>query len=160
MFDAETSIAAAFAAATSRELRDGLAKIEHCLAQLDERQVWWRPTPSQNSVANLMLHLRGNVRQWIVNGAAGAADDRNRPSEFAEVGPVPKAELALQLSGTIDQAVAVINAQTATSLLESRRIQGFDTTVLTAIVESVAHFRGHCQEIVSLTPTARRRLSF
>src|SRR5262245_29165669 len=46
------------------ELADALKRIEHCLAQLNDEQVWWRPTESMNSIGNLLLHLAGNVRQW------------------------------------------------------------------------------------------------
>ena len=68
-------------------------KIAHCLDQLSEEQVWWRPADSMNSIGNLILHLCGNMRQWMVAGIGGAADIRQRSAEFAERGPIPKAEL-------------------------------------------------------------------
>ena len=72
-----------------RELEAAFGRIKHCLRQLSEEQVWWRPSPALNSIGNLILHLCGNLRQWIVAGLGGAADHRNRPSEFAEPGPLP-----------------------------------------------------------------------
>ena len=147
----DSQVTAAFLDGLSHELRGGLEKIGHCLRQLDEEQVWWRPTPDQNSIANLILHLEGNVRQWIVSGVGGEADVRDRPREFAESGPIEKRELLARLADVVDLSIQIISNQTADALLKQRRIQGFDTNAAGAIVHSVAHFQGHSQEIVSLT---------
>jgi hypothetical protein len=128
-----------------------LAKIKHCLGQLTDEQAWWRSRPSLNSIGNLILHLCGNLRQWIVAGLGGAADGRDRPAEFAECGPIPNDELLRTLEAVVDEARAVLARQTARQLLEARRIQGFDVSGLAAIFDSVPHFRGHTQEIVGLT---------
>jgi uncharacterized damage-inducible protein DinB len=126
-------------------------RIKHCLDQLNDEQLWWRPEPSMNSIGNLILHLCGNVRQWIVAGLGGAADVRNRPAEFAERGPMPKRELLRQLEATVADSKRVLTGLTAEQLLRIRRIQGWDVTGLTAIFDSVPHFRGHTQEIVHMT---------
>jgi hypothetical protein len=147
----DSQVAIAFTSAMVHQLREGLKKVEHCLAQLNDEQTWWRPTSSQNSIANLMLHLDGNVRQWIISGVGGEPDVRDRPREFAQSGPIAKGDLVAILTATIEAAIQAIDQQTGTSVLQARRIQGFDTTVAAAIVDSVSHFRGHCQEIVSLT---------
>jgi hypothetical protein len=83
--------------------------------------------------------------------AGGAADSRDRPAEFSEVGPIPKDELLRKLEDVVDEARAVLARQTARQLLEARRIQGFDVTGLAAIFDSVPHFRGHTQKIVYIT---------
>ncbi|HUG89367.1 MAG TPA: DUF1572 family protein, partial [Planctomycetaceae bacterium] len=127
------------------------AKIRHCLNQLTDEQVWWRPTPPQNSIANLILHLCGNVRQWIISGLGREPDIRNRPQEFAERGPVPRDELIGQLDDAVRQADAVLGTLTPEQLLAHCRIQGFDTTGLSAIFDSVGHFKGHTQEIICLS---------
>jgi hypothetical protein len=133
------------------ELSSALGKIKHCLGQLSDEQVWWRPQPSLNSIGNLVLHLCGNVRQWLVAGLGGAADVRNRPAEFAERGPIPRAELLRQLGAVVDEARAALARQTARQLLDVRPIQGWQVTGLAAIFDSVPHFRGHAQEIVHMT---------
>jgi hypothetical protein len=104
-----------------------------------------------NSVANLMLHLSGNVRQWIVSGIGGAKDVRNRPGEFAEQSRRTKNELLATLKSTVDEADAVLSKVTAAELLAPKRIQGFDTTVTGAIFGCVPHFRGHVQEMIHMT---------
>src|SRR5438309_4656919 len=144
-------LATAVGTEAANELASALSRIKHCLGQLTDEQVWWRSRPSLNSIGNLILHLCGNVRQWIVSGLGGAADHRHRPEEFAERGPIPKDELLRKLETVVGEAKAVLARQTARQLLEARRIQGFDVTGLKAIFDSVPHFRGHTQEIVGMT---------
>ena len=144
-------LAAAVGAEAATELAQALEKIEHCLGQMSEAQVWQRPQPALNSVGNLLLHLCGNVRQWVVAGLGGAPDVRDRPAEFAERGPIPKEELRRRLREVVGEARQVLGRQTARQWLEARRIQGFDVTGLGALFSSVPHFRGHTQEIVHMT---------
>src|SRR5689334_16459965 len=74
---------AAVCHAAAAELADALRMIQHCCGQLSDGQIWWRPNESMNSIGNLLLHLTGNLRQWVVSGLGGTADTRNRPAEFA-----------------------------------------------------------------------------
>jgi hypothetical protein len=138
-----------------REARDTLAasvrKIRHCLDQLADDALWWRPHESHNSIQNILLHLCGNVRQWIIHGVGGAPDDRNRPQEFSERRPIAKQALIARLEATVAEADAALGAFDPQRLLEPRRIQGFDTNVLAAIFDSVSHFVGHTHQIVYLT---------
>jgi hypothetical protein len=143
-------VAAAVGTEAAKELTSALGRIKHCLGQLSDEQVWWRSHPSLNSTGNLVLHLCGNLRQWVVAGLGGAADSRDRPAEFAERGPIPKDELRRRLDAVTAEAVGVLGRLTARQLLDPRRIQGFDVTGLAAVFDSVAHFRGHTQEIVHL----------
>ena len=144
-------LAAIVGTAAAHELESALNRIKHCLGQLNGEQVWWRSQPSLNSIGNLILHLCGNLRQWIVAGVGGAADDRDRPAEFAERGPIPKAELKRRLETAVADARRALVGISAHELLKERRIQGWDVTALTAIFDSVPHFRGHTQEIVHMT---------
>jgi hypothetical protein len=144
-------LAVALGKEAAHELTSARARIQHCLDQLTEDQVWWRAQPSLNSIGNLLLHLCGNLRQWIVAGLGGAANHRDRPAEFTQRGPLPKADLLRQLDTVLGQAQDVLGRLTAQQLLQVRRIQGFDMTGLGAIFDSVPHFRGHSQEIVHMT---------
>jgi hypothetical protein len=140
-----------FRAAAHETLAKGLAKIEHCVGQLSDDQIWWRPRPEMNSIANLMLHLSGNIRQWIIAGVGGTKDVRNRPAEFADRSKRSKEEVLATLKSTANEALAVIARQTADDLVAPRRIQGFDINVTDAIFHSISHFRGHVQEIIHMT---------
>jgi hypothetical protein len=145
------SVGQAYLAEARRRLAACHTRIRHCLDQLDDAQVWWRPRPSMNSVANLVLHLCGNLRQWIVSGVGGAPDVRDRPAEFAEREGIPKAELLHRLDEVVREADAELAGLAEARLLDPRRIQGFDETVLSAIFDSLSHLAGHTQEIVHLT---------
>jgi len=144
-------LAGAVATEASNRLAESARKIQHCLNQLSEEQVWWRQSESQNSIANILLHLCGNVRQWIVSGIGGQPDLRDRPQEFSQRRAIPKAELLQQLDDVVRDATAVLSETTAADLLARRRIQGFDVTALAAIFDSVTHFVGHTHQIVYIT---------
>src|SRR2546423_9559223 len=105
---------------------DFLPKIEHCLEKLSDEQIWWRPNEQSNSIGNLVLHLCGNARQWIVCGVGGAPDSRNRDAEFAQREVVPRAELQSLLKKTLDEVDSTLQRFDADSLLGRRTIQGSD----------------------------------
>jgi len=144
-------LATAVGTAAAHEMTSALNCIKHCLGQLSDEQIWWRSHPAMNSVGNLILHLCGNVRQWIAAGLGGGPDTRNRPVEFSERGPIPKDELLRGLKAVVAEAKSVLERQSARQLVEPRRIQGADITGLQAIFNSVPHFRGHTQEIIHIT---------
>jgi uncharacterized damage-inducible protein DinB len=150
-------VADAFRGAMRNEVREGLHKIEHCLRQLDDAQVWWRPLPEMNSIANLLLHLCGNMRQWIVVTAGGSAEDhRNRQAEFDDRSQRPKAELLAMLESTAAEVDRVIASLSAERLIEPVKPQGYDTHVAGAVTHSVTHLRGHVQEIIHVTRSQLR----
>jgi len=128
-----------------------MRKIEHCVGQLNDDQIWWRPRPEMNSIANLILHLSGNLRQWIVAGVGGSKDVRNRPLEFSDRSNRGKDEVISILKATVAEADKVLANVKPGELLSQRRIQGYDKTVIAAIIDTLAHFRGHVQEIIHIT---------
>lgn len=144
-------LATVVGSAAAHELESALKRIKHCLDQLNDEQVWHRSQPSLNSIGNLILHLCGNLRQWIMAGIGEALDVRNRPAEFAERRPILKDELIRRLEAVVEEAKRVLAGVDAQQLSEPRRIQGFEVTGVAAIFDSVPHFRGHTQEIVHMT---------
>src|SRR5712692_3930998 len=82
---------------------DYLPKIERCLAQLTDEQVWWRANPESNSIGNLLLHLCGNARQWIVSGLGSETDRRVRQREFDERTTISRSELLSRLRETLGE---------------------------------------------------------
>jgi hypothetical protein len=151
MADESSEICGVYVAAARQCLAEGMRKIEHCAGQLSDQQIWWRPAPQMNSIANLMLHLGGNLRQWIIAGVGGDKDIRNRPAEFSDRSNRPKAELLAKLKAVVNEADQTLAGLTAEQLLSTRRIQGFDAKVTEAIFDTIAHFRGHVQEIIHMT---------
>jgi uncharacterized damage-inducible protein DinB len=143
--------AAAVTAEAAHEMHSALGRIQHCLDQLTDEQVRHRPADSQNSIANLLLHLSGNLRQWVIAGLGGAADVRDRPAEFADRGGRTKDELWRLLESTVTESRQVLQRLSADELLRVRRIQGFEVSGLRALFDTVPHLRGHTQEIVFRT---------
>ncbi|HAA49487.1 MAG TPA: hypothetical protein DCE43_07185 [Planctomycetaceae bacterium] len=144
-------LSTAVASETNRRLETSVRKIRHCIDQLSDDQLWWRPAEPMNSIGNLVLHLSGNLRQWIVAGVGGAIDNRNRPEEFSERGPIARDDLLALLDLAVNDSREALDGITAESLLRPLRIQGFELTALGAIFDSIPHFGGHTQEIVNLT---------
>jgi uncharacterized damage-inducible protein DinB len=144
--------ARAFVAEARRHLlEDYLPKLERCLEQLSDEQVWWRAGESSNSVGNLLLHLEGNVRQWLVGGVGGAPDRRTRDREFAERERIPLGRLLAALRATLAEADDALGRLDPAALLERRPIQGRDVTVLAAVFHAVEHFSMHTGQIILLT---------
>lgn len=137
--------------ALNDELDAAFGRIVHCVNQLSEAQVWWRPTADMNSIANLVLHLTGNVRQFIGSIVGGEPDTRDRPAEFSARESSPKAELIRKLTDAVHHAHATLATASEEELCRVRRVRDQDWTGLQAVIRSVAHFRGHAQEIIHQT---------
>ncbi len=134
-----------------------LPRIERSLAILGDEDIWWRPNPASNSAGNLVLHLTGNVRQWIISGLGGAPDHRKRDSEFAEQGPIPRRRLSRQLRMTVEEACRVIENLPPSELLRERTIQKFRVTGVVAVLHVVDHFALHAGQILYITKMRRGR---
>lgn len=130
---------------------DFLPKIERCIALLSDEQVWWRPSPESNSIGNLVLHLSGNVRQWIVCGLGGADDARDRDSEFKQRDVITREELLARLRRTLAEVDDVLARFDPEKLLEKRKIQELEVTALEATLHVVEHFSMHTGQIILLT---------
>ena len=131
------------------KLTELLGRIETCVAKLTPEQVWMRGAENENAVGNLMLHLSGNVRQWIICGVGGAQDHRNREAEF----DARSGSDALEgLKATVAEAASVIKSLPHGTLAEKRNIQKhWDLTVLEAIYHVVEHFSMHTGQIIFAT---------
>src|ERR1700682_5512238 len=105
----DSRVAEAFVAQARAFLSDEyLPKIERCLETLTDEQLWWRANENSNSIGNLLLHLSGNARQWIVSGLGGVPDRRQRQGEFDERSVISKAELLARLKETLIDVDAVL----------------------------------------------------
>ncbi|HEV8147101.1 MAG TPA: DUF1572 family protein [Bryobacteraceae bacterium] len=136
---------------STEKLQQYLERIEACVAKLTPTQLWSRDWAHQNAVGNLLLHLTGNVRQWIVCGVGGELDTRQRQTEFDARGGIATEELIAGLRSAIDAAIAVIGRVTPAQLSEPLKIQGYDVNVLQAIYHVVEHFSGHTGQIIFAT---------
>ena len=129
-------------------------KLRLALEAMPPDRLWWRPNVSSNSAGNLLLHLAGNVRQWIVSGVGGAPDVRTRDAEFAAQEGPALAVLLERLEATCAEACAVLAALEPEALLAPREIQGRTTTVCAAVYHVVEHFAGHTGQLILLAKGA------
>ena len=144
-------LAQAFVASSLQQVEHARSKINHCFDQLDTEDLWWVPRDGSNPIGVIIQHLMGNLRQWAVSGIGGQADVRDRPSEFRVGHKNVKRELQMVFNRLLDQVAQVYSKVGATDLLAARRIQGFDTTVLAAIYDTMCHLELHTGQVLYLT---------
>jgi uncharacterized damage-inducible protein DinB len=147
----DAELTSVFLSASTRRLAQYLDRIRQCLDRLSEDQVWTRGSENENAPANLLLHLAGNVRQWIISGIGSKPDVRVRDREFSARGEISKQELLERLESAVEQASEVIAALTPERLRETVVIQGYQITVLEAVFHVVEHFAQHTGQIIFAT---------
>jgi uncharacterized damage-inducible protein DinB len=145
------SLAEAFREYAARKLEDHLGQINRCGHLLDERQLWYRPNARSNSAANLVLHLAGNVRQWIIGGIGGQPMERDRQAEFDRQGGIGREAMLGPLAETVGAACGVIRACDEAALTATYDIQSYRVSGAAAIAHVVEHFAFHTGQIVTTT---------
>jgi uncharacterized damage-inducible protein DinB len=145
------SVPAIFLDFSARKLQQLSERIESCLGELSEEQVWARGSENENAIGNLALHLCGNVRQWVVSGVGGRPDIRDRDAEFAARGGLSRTELARRLRETVVDAAQTLSELPPGRLGERVTIQGYNLSVTEAIYHVVEHFSMHAGQIIFAT---------
>src|SRR6267142_761255 len=130
-------------------------RLSNCVKLLSDEQVWWRPNDASNSIGNLILHLNGNVRQWLVSSFSRLDDQRNRPAEFSQRELIPASELLATLGTTLTEASDVLDSLTEADLLMTLQIQGYTVSGLHAVYQVVEHFALHYGQILYVTKLLR-----
>jgi uncharacterized damage-inducible protein DinB len=151
MDDLEKRTAADFLDVSCRRLEQMTEYLTACVNKLTDEQVWRRQGAYENAVGNLVLHLCGNARQWIMHGVGGAPDVRVRDKEFSADGGMSGAELIALFEQTMDEAKRVIAAVPAERMVERVQPQGRDVSVLEAIYQVVTHVHQHVGQIILVT---------
>jgi len=123
-------------------------RIEKCLGMLTPEQVWARGGENENAIGNLVLHLCGNMNQWIGTGLAGRPDTRQRDKEFAARGDVSPKELSDKLAATIADVTSIIRSFPQARLMEKTTIQNYNVTLVEVIVHVLEHFAQHTGQII------------
>jgi Protein of unknown function (DUF1572) len=126
-------------------------RLRSCVESLSEGQVWWRPNDSSNSIGNLLLHLNGNVTQWLIAPFQHLEDTRDRPAEFSLKTGIPPTELLARMETTMINAGAVFSALTTADLHAGYDIQGYHVTGLHAVYQVVEHFGLHYGQVAYIT---------
>jgi hypothetical protein len=132
-------------------------RLRACVESLTDEQIWWRPNAASNSIGNLVLHLNGNVRQWLVDSFSKREDKRDRPAEFAATGEISGADLLAKLGSTIFEAEQTINRLSEADLVARYEIQGYNVHGLEAVYQVVEHFGLHYGQIAYITKMLKDR---
>lgn len=130
-----------------RMMDESHPRIVKCVAQLTDEEIWRRPNEETVSIGNLILHICGNIRQWIVSGLGGAQDTRTRSKEFSEKGPIPREALLRTLDETMKDTREALDKADPSSLLRIRNVQGNEETGLSMLVHVTEHMSYHTGEI-------------
>ncbi len=152
MSTTDSELAAIFLAFSRNKLLNQLwPRLKTCVESLSVEQIWWRPNEASNSIGNLILHLNGNMTQWLVSSFNKDEDRRNRPEEFAAKGGLTATELLGRLGTTIAEAEKVLNRLTVEELLAEYEIQGYHVRGLDAVYQAIEHFGLHYGQIAYIT---------
>lgn len=148
MSDSTTQLHAEIIREVRRRLvEESIPRALKCLEELTEEQVWHRANANTNSVGNLVLHLCGNARQWLLSGLGETKDERKRQAEFDETGPLPKAELVSMLNVLSEEIDELLNGLKAEVHLKTIEVQGFQESGFAVLLHVVEHFSYHVGQI-------------
>ena len=147
----DRTLAEHFLKYSAMKLNEHFGQISRCAAMLSADQVWYRPNESSNSVGNLLLHLRGNIRQWIVGGIGGAPIERDRQAEFDRREPIGTEKLVDDLRAAVDESIAVLERSGPETLLAIFAIQEYKISGIGAVLHVVEHFAFHTGQIITTT---------
>jgi hypothetical protein len=147
----DSKLAELFTGHSVKKLEQMMAHLETCVGKLTDDVIWNRGNANENSAGNLLLHLQGNVRQWIIHAIGGAPDIRERDREFSTAGGLKREDLIGGLRETVKQAIEVINGLTAQRLAEQVAPQGRELSALEAVYQVVGHFQQHTGQVMFIT---------
>ena len=141
----------AFVSYSVEKLREYDSRIDTCLRKLTDEQIWKRESEEENSLGNLVLHLCGNLSEWVLQALGGEAPSRDRDAEFNAREGNGCEELLARLHSTVERSVAVIEGLSADRLMEQVHIQRHHLPVLHAVYHVVEHFSQHTGQIMFAT---------
>ena len=128
-----------------------MKKNENCVKQLTNEQIWWRPGQDLCSIGNLLLHITGNLTQWGIAPITGEPDTRDRAAEFDSRLTLGRDVLMAKVRNTVAKSKSLFQTVSEDDLLRAHQIQGFDVTLMTAILHTSTHFVGHTHQVILLT---------
>ena len=133
-----------------KTIDENTVKINSCLRQLEDKDIWMRSNEHMNSVGNILLHLCGNIRQYVISSLGGAPDLRERDMEFSTAGGFSKTELTIKWQDTIREAKTIISQVNEENLLRRRVVQGETYSGIGIILHVTEHYSYHTGQIIFL----------
>jgi uncharacterized damage-inducible protein DinB len=138
-------------------LEEGVRRISTCVGMLPPDEFWRDPSANLVSIGNLILHLRGNVSQYVLRGLRGAEYVRDRDLEFTAKPGTTATAAVRELANTISEACRVIAGLTEEELTRRYEIQGFGLTGVEVVMHVAEHFSYHVGQITFATKLLTNR---
>ena len=132
-------------------IKESLDRIETCFGLLSEEMIWEKMNSQMNCAGNLVLHLNGNIRQYIISGLGMAKDVRQRNMEFELSSRIGKEDLWSAHHNTVTEALRIIVSMKNSGLTKKLRIQGFETNATDVLIHVTEHYSYHTGQIALLT---------
>lgn len=134
-----------------RIFEESYSRIENCISRITDDQVWQKPNDNTNSIGNLVLHLMGNVRQYVCSGIGGQTDTRVRDEEFLESSRCSKEELFLKMKSLQTDSLKVVDQLTEENLQTIYGVQGLEESGMSIMIHVIEHFSYHIGQIALYT---------
>ncbi len=138
-------------------LKENVPRINKCLSQLSAQEIWMKSNSSTNSIGNLILHLCGNITQYILSALGDAEDHRNRDLEFLTEGGFSGTELIQKLQTVVNEAESILSTTKKDELLKIHRVQGFKLSGMGIIIHVMEHLSYHTGQIAFFTKLLKDR---
>jgi len=138
-------------------MQENMPRIEKCFSELSEAEVWLKPNEASNSMGNLVLHLCGNITQYIISSLGGKKDRRDRDIEFSTEEGFSKQQLIDKLSNVVDQSVSIMTEVSESELMRTRKVQAYQLSGVGIIIHVVEHFSYHTGQIALRTKQLRNK---
>lgn len=138
-------------------IEENTPKIKKCLNEMSDEEIWKRPNPSCNSIGNMILHLCGNITQYIISSLGGAEDKRQRDKEFSSDGGYNRVELFKKLASTVAQATEIVSKINPDQMLTRHSVQGFDLSTIGIVIHVVEHYSYHTGQIIYWTKLLKEK---
>lgn len=132
-------------------LNEGTRMIVSSIQLLNNEEIWNKPNASSNSIGNLILHLCGNMHQYIIAALGDAPDIRERDSEFSADPGYSTEELLTMLKKKVALVKETIASCTIENMLRTREVQGFHLSGIGIILHVVEHYSYHTGQIAYWT---------
>jgi uncharacterized damage-inducible protein DinB len=144
-------VTANFLQSACGHLNEGARRIATCIDMLGHDDLWRDPNRELVSIGNLVLHLSGNLSQYVLRGLGGRDYTRARDTEFTSKPGTVGGQLVASLGATVDGACRVIAGLSEADLARRYDIQGYSLTGLEVVVHVVEHFSYHTGQITFAT---------
>ena len=141
-----------------RRLKENQDKLNKVLPHLTTEELWWRPNSVSNSIGNLILHLCGNLTQYVLSGLGGQEDHRERSKEFEAKGPIPTAEVLKKFDEVMDKVYTTISTLEMAELMRIRPVQCYEESGIGILIHVTEHLSYHTGQIIYLIKMKEERL--